>query len=57
MTGNKNFFTSLDEKIASQVKLGDGKLYEVKGKGVVFVQTKEGKSKLIHEVLYVPGLT
>lgn len=57
MIGNRNCFVSLDEKITSQVKLGDGKLHDVKGKGVISVQTKRGKSKLMHDVLYVPGLT
>lgn len=40
----------------SQVTLGDGKRHNVEGKGVVAVQTKDGTSKLIHDVLFVPSL-
>nr|XP_048325632.1 uncharacterized protein LOC125421287 [Ziziphus jujuba var. spinosa] len=46
-----------DKKILSEVKLGDGKPHEVNGKGVIAVNSKGGNSKLIHDVLYVPGLT
>ena len=56
MTGNKQCFVKLEEKVNSQVKLGDGKLHNVEGKGIIFVQTKGGTPKLIYDVLYVPNL-
>ncbi|XP_026377725.1 uncharacterized protein LOC113272025 [Papaver somniferum] len=55
MTGDKTCFVSLDENINSHVKLGDGNLHKAEGKGVISVSSKVGH-KLIHDVLYVPGL-
>ncbi|KAI5323652.1 hypothetical protein L3X38_032724 [Prunus dulcis] len=56
MTGNKQCFVKLEEKVNSQVKLGDGKLHNVEGKGIISVQTKGGIPKLVYDVLYVPNL-
>ena len=57
MTGNKDAFVSLENGHISQVKLGDGKFQKIEGKGVISVKTKQGNSKFIHDVYYVPGLT
>jgi len=46
----------LDCSYTSIVKLGDGKLKKVEGKGTIVVHTKEGNQKLIH-VLYVTSLS
>ena len=56
MTGGRNFFVNLNENLRSQVTLKDRKGHNVEGKGVVDVQTKEGTSKLINDVLFVPDL-
>ena len=56
MTGSKEFFMSLDEGYTSKVKIGDGKLHDIKGKGVVAVESKGGNSKLIYDVHVVPSL-
>ena len=55
-TGNKNYFVTLEENIKTHITLGDGKKEDVAGKGTIAVKTKNGSSKLIHEVFYVPGL-
>ena len=47
----------LDWSYTSVVKLGDGKLKKVEGKGTVVVHTEEGNQKFIHDVLYVPSLS
>lgn len=57
MTANKGQFINLDESISLQVRLGYGKLYDIVGKRVIFVQTKGGNSKLMYDVFYVLGLT
>ncbi|KAL7160521.1 hypothetical protein ABFS83_01G101200 [Erythranthe nasuta] len=57
MTGNRNHFEQLVANFTSQVKLGDGKMRSVQGKGTIYVCTKGGTKKLIHDVLYVPNLT
>ncbi|CAL8169314.1 unnamed protein product [Prunus armeniaca] len=41
MTGNRQCFVKFEENVNSQVKLGDGKLHNVKGKGIISVQTRE----------------
>ncbi|CAL2257637.1 unnamed protein product [Prunus armeniaca] len=56
MTGNRQCFVKFEENVNSQVKLGDGKLHNVKRKGIIYVQTREGTPKLIYDVLYVPNL-
>ena len=56
MTGNRDAFVKLDEEQKSQVKFGDGKLTNVEGKGSIVVKAQGGNSKLVHDVLYVPGL-
>ena len=56
MTGNKNSFVQLDEKIKSSITFGDGRTQEVAGKGTIAVKSKNGLTKYIQDVLYVPGL-
>ena len=55
MTGNEEFFESLDRSIKSEVKLGNNEIVEVSGKGTINVITKHGK-KSISDVYFVPGL-
>ncbi|RVW99108.1 hypothetical protein CK203_018868 [Vitis vinifera] len=55
MTGNKNIFLDMDTTINSQVKMGNGDLVNVKGRGTVGIQTKVG-TKYIRDVLLVPAL-
>ena len=55
MTGNKNIFLDMDTTINSQVKMGNGDLVNVKGKGTVDIQTKV-ETKYIRDVLLVPAL-
>ncbi|KAL5814583.1 hypothetical protein ACOSQ4_025224 [Xanthoceras sorbifolium] len=55
MTGNKNIFGILNDSFQSEVKIGDDKRLQVKGKGDILIQTKKGV-KRITDVLYVPGL-
>ncbi|PKA53142.1 Retrovirus-related Pol polyprotein from transposon TNT 1-94 [Apostasia shenzhenica] len=56
MTGVKDIFKSLDESIKLQVCLGDSKQIKAEGKGIVSFKSKSGAEKLIHDVLYIPGL-
>ncbi|PKA48313.1 Retrovirus-related Pol polyprotein from transposon TNT 1-94 [Apostasia shenzhenica] len=56
MTGVKEIFKSLDESIKLQVCLGDSKQIKAEGKGIVSFKGKSGTEKLIHDVLYIPGL-
>ena len=47
----------IDHSFTFVVKLGDGLLKKVEGKGTIVVHTKEGNQKFIHDVLYVPSLS
>ena len=49
---NSKSFVELDWSYTSVVKLGDGKLKKVEGKGTIAVH-----QKFIHDVLYLPSLS
>ena len=55
MSINLKCFKTLDKAYTSKVKLGDGRLVDVEGKGVVVVQTHLG-TKLIFNVLFAPKI-
>ncbi|KAJ0522523.1 putative RNA-directed DNA polymerase [Helianthus annuus] len=56
MSGKKEFFTTLDEKVSGQVTFGDGSEIEIKGKGNVTVVSKNGEKKTFCNVFYMPKL-
>ncbi|XP_076946568.1 uncharacterized protein LOC143618136 [Bidens hawaiensis] len=56
MSGKKEFFTTLDERVSGQVKFGDGSEIEIKGKGNVTVVSKTGEKKTFCDVFYMPKL-
>lgn len=56
MTGRKQLFYQLDETQKHTVKLGDNKEIQVAGKGSVNVITRNGETRLIHNVQFVPSL-
>ncbi|KAL8116816.1 hypothetical protein AgCh_023110 [Apium graveolens] len=56
MTGQRSKFSSLDEKIQGQVKFGDGSLVEIKGRGSIVLQYKNGEERTLSEVYYIPKL-
>jgi hypothetical protein len=55
MTPEKEIFLDIDTSFHSKVKMGNGDVVDVKGKGYVGVETKRGLEK-IREVLFVPEL-
>ena len=40
MTGDKNYFVTLDKNVKTHIAFGDGKKKDVAGKGTVAVKTK-----------------
>lgn len=56
MTGNRLLFKELDESQKLQVRLGDNKQMQVEGRGIVTVETSNGKVKLLSDVFFVPNL-
>ncbi|XP_020250603.1 uncharacterized protein LOC109827988 [Asparagus officinalis] len=56
MTSSRTMFQNLDDSKKSVVRLGDGKQLTVEGLGTIVFSTEQGKSKLLHNVQYVPKL-
>ena len=57
MTGNKNWFTKLDESIKRVITFADGRHIDSGGKGDISIARKDGGKATITEVLYVPSMT
>ena len=56
MTGNLNLFSSLDNSVQNDVRLGNNVQVTVLGKGNVDFLTKQEESKYILDVYHVKGL-
>ena len=56
MTGNKEFFTSIDETITGRVKFGDGSFVNIVGKGSIIFVGKTGERRSLKEIYYIPDL-
>ena len=56
MTSRLQSFKTLNKNYYFKVRIGDGRLVDVKGQGSVLVQTRSG-TKLITDVLFVPEIT
>lgn len=56
MTGNRSYFTTLDETITGKVKFGDDSRIVIKGKGSINFVFKNGVKKMMSNVYYIPGL-
>ncbi|KAK1422289.1 hypothetical protein QVD17_25292 [Tagetes erecta] len=56
MTGDRSHFKELDEKVSGQVRFGDGSFVEIKGKGSILLECKNGEQKIISHVYYIPHL-
>ena len=57
MTGNKNWFTKLDESVKKVIKFADGRHIKSGGKGDISIIIKDGRKATITGVLYVPSMT
>ena len=42
--------------VVTNIKLGEGFLVPIKGKGIAHVLTKKNENKCIHEVFYLPNI-
>lgn len=56
MTGNRDYFYSLDECIAGKVRFGDNSRIDIRGKGSILFTIKSGDKKVLHDVYYLPEL-
>ena len=55
MTGDEKAFLSVNKSITTKVKMGNGNLFDAKGKGTISINIK-GCGKRIHDVLYVTDM-
>ncbi|XP_076912690.1 uncharacterized protein LOC143571056 [Bidens hawaiensis] len=56
MTGIKESFSELDEGVIGWVRFGDRLKVQIKGKGVIVVESKNGEQLVIPNVYFVPAL-
>ena len=56
MTGNKNYFKSIDETITGKVRFCDDSRINIEGKGSILFITQTGENKLLSNVYYIPNL-
>ncbi|KAJ0500497.1 putative RNA-directed DNA polymerase [Helianthus annuus] len=56
MTGLNEVFAELDEKITGQVRFGDGSKVEIKGRGTILFNCKNGDQFILPNVYYIPAL-
>nr|GEU51461.1 zinc finger, CCHC-type [Tanacetum cinerariifolium] len=56
MTGVREYFKELNEKVSGKVRLGDGSYIEIKGKGSILIECDDEKQRIISHVYYIPDL-
>lgn len=56
MTGNKTFFTMLDETVKGKVRFGDGSQVDIVGKGAITLVGKSREKRLLKDIYYIPSL-
>ncbi|XP_076901931.1 uncharacterized protein LOC143556522 [Bidens hawaiensis] len=56
MTGVKDFFSEIDDKVMGQVSFGDGSKVQIEGKGKILFECKNGDQLLIPDVYFIPAL-
>ena len=56
MTGNNEFFSSLNLNTKGKVKFGDGSCVDIVEKGVVTFLCKTGEKKTLKDIYYIPDL-
>ena len=56
MTGHKEWLGDFDENRRSNIRLADNRTLSAKGMRNILIQRKDGKTALIENVLYVPGM-
>ncbi|GJR22733.1 zinc finger, CCHC-type containing protein [Tanacetum coccineum] len=56
MTGVREHFIELDEKVCGKVRFGDGSYIEIKGKCSILIECDDEKQRIISHVYYIPEL-
>lgn len=56
MTGEYSKFKEINERVTGRVKFGDGSTVEIKGRGAVSFQFRNGEKIVLKDVYYIPIL-
>nr|XP_012572793.1 uncharacterized protein LOC101489768 [Cicer arietinum] len=56
MSGHKDWFVSIDEKVKRKIRFADNNIVTAKGVGKILIQIRDGKQSFICDVLYVPNM-
>nr|GEW43405.1 zinc finger, CCHC-type [Tanacetum cinerariifolium] len=56
MTGVREHFKELDEKVSGKARFEDGSYIEIKGKGSILIECDDEKQRIISHVYYIPNL-
>nr|GEX91091.1 zinc finger, CCHC-type [Tanacetum cinerariifolium] len=56
MTGVREHFKELDEKVSGKVRFGDGSYIEIKGKGSILIECDDEKQRIISHIYYILDL-
>ncbi|KHN19736.1 hypothetical protein glysoja_024837, partial [Glycine soja] len=56
MTGHREWFVNIDDKVKSKIKFANYNSVTVEGIGKVMIQRKDGQHSFINDVLYVPNM-
>ncbi|XP_024007928.1 uncharacterized protein LOC112083938 [Eutrema salsugineum] len=56
MTGNRNYFSKLDETVTGKVRFGDDFRINIKGKESILFVSKDGGKKVLANVYFIPDL-
>lgn len=56
MTGRREKFEKLDRTVKGEVKFGDGSLVKIEGKGSIRIACKNGKTRVLDGVYFIPTL-
>nr|GEW33709.1 zinc finger, CCHC-type [Tanacetum cinerariifolium] len=56
MTGVREHFKEIDEKVSGKVKFEDGSYIEIKGKGSIIIECDDEKQRVISHVYYILDL-
>lgn len=57
MIGDRSNFMELDKREKGFASFGDDTKVDIKGKGTILIQTKDGSNKVLCDLYYIPKLT
>ena len=56
MTGERSYFSEINDNIKGKVKFGDGSFVDISGKGSILFEAKTGEQKLLTDIYFIPEL-